>query len=83
MMAKFFYLNAKSEVLKNIDLVCSFKLVSNIIRNKKQVWYKQGVVHLHTSWMTVIMYFVPHSGWLPRLRPNYLSGFFMANTNIM
>ena len=40
-----------------------------------------GVVHQHTSWITVVMYLVPHSGWLLRLRSNYLSRFFMAYTN--
>lgn len=73
----------KPRVLKNIGLMCCFKLWLNVIRNKKQAWYKLGVVHLHTSWMTVLMYLVPHSGWLLRLRSNYLSGFFMAYTNII
>ena len=73
----------EAQSTENIGLMCCFKLWLNVIRNKKQAWYELGVVHLHTSWMTVLMYLVPHSGWLLRLRSNYLSGFFMAYTNII
>ena len=76
-------LDMKPKVLKNIGLMCGFKLWLNVIRNKKQACHKLGVVHLQTSWMTVVMYLDPHSGWLICLRSNYPSGFFMAYTNII
>ena len=73
----------KSKVLKNIGLMCCFKLWLNVIMNKKQAWHKMGVVYLHKRWMTVVRYLVPHSGWLLRLRSNHLSGFFMVNIKIL
>ena len=48
-----------------------------------QAWRKLEAVDLHTSWMTVVMYLVLHSGKLPCLRPNVSPGFFMAATNII
>lgn len=61
------HLNMKSKVLKNIDLTCSIKLGSNLIRNKKQAWHKLGVVDLHTSQMAVLIHLVPHSGWFTNI----------------